>query len=293
MPDDAVSAVAELAASQHRAFTRRQAAQLNFDRARVATAKRLGWLTEPYPGVLVIVGSDDCWRQRLVAATLAAGGRRRVAPQRGPTPRLDGFESCDILELSVTRGHRWWFVGPVISHHVAAIDPADVVTIDGVPCTGLARNLCDLGAVIPPLLCLDDPGIPPIELQYPIRDATGRVVARADIGIPSARPRGAQPPLPLRPRRRAARRPARHRCCDLRMGPAVPRVVRDEAPGGGRRRRQTACRHPPARTVTAARPHRRVAITVRRFQGPGGRFRSRAAARPLCSGPRRQGGRAG
>jgi hypothetical protein len=248
MPDDAVRAVAELAASQHRALTRRQAAELNFDRARVATAKRLGWLEEPYPGVLVIVGSDDCWHQRLMAATLAAGGHA-VASHRSAARLhgLDGFESCDVLELSVTRGHRWRLAGPVIAHHVAAIDGADVVTIDGIPCTGLARNLCDLGAVVAPLdvrraltcarrrgvslrwiqltadrllrpgpsgtavlmrqlatipyegrvpdswfeelvaLCLDDTGIPPIELQYPIRDANGRVVARTDIGIPSVR----------------------------------------------------------------------------------------------------------
>jgi hypothetical protein len=46
MPVDAVRAVAELAASQHRAFTRQQAAELNFDKGRVATAKRLGWLED-------------------------------------------------------------------------------------------------------------------------------------------------------------------------------------------------------------------------------------------------------
>ncbi len=31
-----------------------QAAELNFDKGRVATAKRIGWLDEPYPGVLVV-----------------------------------------------------------------------------------------------------------------------------------------------------------------------------------------------------------------------------------------------
>jgi hypothetical protein len=35
-------------------------------------------------------------------------------------------------------------------------------------------------------LCLDDPGIPPI-VQCPIRDEEGRIVGRADIGIPSVR----------------------------------------------------------------------------------------------------------
>ena len=75
MPDDAGRpAVAELAASQHRAFTRRQAANLKFDHRRIAVAKRHGWLEEPYPGVLVIVGSDPSWHQRVMTATLVDGG---------------------------------------------------------------------------------------------------------------------------------------------------------------------------------------------------------------------------
>jgi hypothetical protein len=36
-------------------------------------------------------------------------------------------------------------------------------------------------------LCLDDPGIPPIVRQCPIRDREGVIVARTDIGIPSVR----------------------------------------------------------------------------------------------------------
>lgn len=36
-------------------------------------------------------------------------------------------------------------------------------------------------------LCLDDRALPPMELQHPIRDVTGRVVARPDIAFPSVR----------------------------------------------------------------------------------------------------------
>ena len=42
MPDDAVRAVAELAASQHRAFTRHQAAALNFDYRQISTGQAVG-----------------------------------------------------------------------------------------------------------------------------------------------------------------------------------------------------------------------------------------------------------
>lgn len=154
MPDDAVSAVAELAASQHRAFTRSQAAALNFDRDRVATALRQGWLDEPYPGVLAIVGSAPEWHQRLMTATLAAGGHAVVSHRAAARLHgVDGFESDPTLEISVTRAHRWRHRGDVIAHHIGALDKADVFTIDGIACTGLARTLADLGSVVdPPLL---------------------------------------------------------------------------------------------------------------------------------------------
>ena len=248
MPDDAVRAVAELAASQHRAFTRIQAAELNFDRTRIATAKRQGWLIEPHPGVIVMAGGESSWHLRLIAATLADGGHA-VASHRAAARlhQLDGFAECDLVEVSLTRGHRWRRGNDVVAHHVAALDSPDVVEIDGIRCTGLARTLADLGAVVEPMLvrraltdarrrgtslkwiqltadrlhrpgragagvllrqlagipfegrvpdswfevllalCLEDPEVPPFELQYPIRDSSGRVVARPDIGVPSVR----------------------------------------------------------------------------------------------------------
>ncbi|MPY95030.1 MAG: hypothetical protein GEV08_18815 [Acidimicrobiia bacterium] len=66
---DALRAVAELAASQHGALTRRQAAALHFDSRRVATALRSGLLHEPAPRVLVVTGTPDTWRRRVMVAT--------------------------------------------------------------------------------------------------------------------------------------------------------------------------------------------------------------------------------
>jgi Transcriptional regulator, AbiEi antitoxin len=248
MPDDAVSAVAELAASQHRAFTRRQAAELSFDRSRIATAKHQGWLTEPYPGVLLVVGAPATWHQLAMAATLSGGGHA-VASHRAAARlhRLDGFGSTDIVEVSVPTGHRWRGGGGVVAHHVQALDKCDIVSVDGIRCTGLARTLADLGSVVESLLvrraltdarrrgtslkwiqltadrlhrpgqagtgvllrqlatipfeghvpgswfeellalCLDDPAIPPIVPQCPIRDRSGRLVAVTDVGVPSVR----------------------------------------------------------------------------------------------------------
>jgi Transcriptional regulator, AbiEi antitoxin len=148
MLDDAVRAVAELAASQHRALTRRQAAELKFDRSRIANAKHRGWLDEPCPGVLVLAGSETTWHQRLMVAVLAAHPHA-VASHRAAARlhRFDGFESCDVVEVSVERRRRRPAPACATSHQIAALEPCDVVTVDGIRCTGLARTLADLGSV--------------------------------------------------------------------------------------------------------------------------------------------------
>jgi hypothetical protein len=152
MLDDAVRAVAELAASQHRALTRRQAAELNFDRSRVAAAKGRGWLEEPHPGVLILTGASPSWLERLMIATLAAHPHG-VASHRSAARlhRLDGFETCDVVEISVRRGRRRPSPACAITHQVASLDRCDLVTVDGIRCTGLARTIADLGSVCDPL----------------------------------------------------------------------------------------------------------------------------------------------
>jgi hypothetical protein len=250
MPDDAVRAVAELAASQHRAFTRNQAAALDFDYRRIATGKRAGWLAEPVSGVLTIAGSKPTWQQRLMVVVLATGGHG-VASHRAAARlhKLDGFDypGMAVVEASVTRAFRHQFPDAVI-HHITPLDPCDVTTVDGIACTTIPRTLADLGSVIRDRrrvgraltdvrrrhfdvlalrataerlhrpgqagtgtllrlldtipfegqvpatwfeellsLCLADPTLPEIVLQCPIRNEDGRVVARADIGMPEIR----------------------------------------------------------------------------------------------------------
>jgi hypothetical protein len=150
MPDDAVRAVAELAASQHRAFTRHQAAELNFDRRRITTAKCRGWLDEPLPGVLTMRGSPPTWHQRLMVVVLGSGGHA-VASHRAAARLhgLDGFDHAGmaVVEASVARAYRLDLPDAVV-HHVTPLDRCDVVTIDGIPCTSVGRTLADLGSVL-------------------------------------------------------------------------------------------------------------------------------------------------
>jgi hypothetical protein len=139
--------VAALAAEQHGLLTRRHARALGVSRARIASWIRAGVVDEPWPGVLRLTAVAPTWRQALLAVTLvrpgvAVASHRAAAALHG----LDGFDA-DELELSVALPHRLALAGVVI-HHVAAVEPRDVVSVDSIPTTGLARTLVDLGAVV-------------------------------------------------------------------------------------------------------------------------------------------------
>ena len=148
MPDSAIAAVAQLAACSHSVITRSQAAAHLTDQ-RIATAIRQGWLDEPYPGVLRFAGAPCTFEHRLRAATLAID-RHAVASHRSAARlhRLDGFERSDVVEVSTDRRHRWQFAGTVVAHHVTPLDRCDIIHIDGISTTSLARTLADLGSVV-------------------------------------------------------------------------------------------------------------------------------------------------
>jgi hypothetical protein len=143
--DDARGAVAELAASQHGALTRRQAASIGFDKTRVARALAAGWLREPVGGVLVVRAAPATFHQRLMVAVLAGGGT--VASHRSAA-LLHGFDGFDAapIEVTVVRG-RYPTIDGVVVHRATPFDPCDLATLRAIPCTNVARTLCDLGAV--------------------------------------------------------------------------------------------------------------------------------------------------
>jgi hypothetical protein len=150
MPDDAVRAVAELAAAQHRAFTRRQAAALKFDSRRVTTALRAGWLDEPVPGVLVMTGSPATWEQRVMVLLLAGNGHAAISHRAAARlHRLDGFDHAGMatVEGSVARSSRL-VVPDTVIHHVTPLEACDLTSVNGFTCTTVARTLADLGAVV-------------------------------------------------------------------------------------------------------------------------------------------------
>ena len=104
-----------------------------------------GQWASPVRGVLLVAGSPDTWRQRLMIAVLASDG---VASHRAAAAlhQLDGFPE-GVVEVSVRAG-RMPRVPGVVLHRVALLDSQDVTEVDGIPVTNVARTLCDLGAVV-------------------------------------------------------------------------------------------------------------------------------------------------
>lgn len=140
-------AVGEFAASRHGALNRRQAASLGLTPKIITRLIRDGHLREPLPGVLTVSGAPASWRQQLMVPTLVAG-RPFVAGFRSAAAlhRLDGYSEEPIEVL--TTSHRRLRLPELVIHR-GPLAKADLVEIDGVACTGLARTLCDLGSVDP------------------------------------------------------------------------------------------------------------------------------------------------
>ncbi len=154
--DEAWQRFLTIAHGQHGAVSRRQARDVGFDRRRVASHLTSGALLEPINGVLVVPGAPPSFAHRVSVATLAGGGT--VASHRAAA-LLHGFDGIDAapVEVTVKRG-RSPDIDGVVVHRSTPLDGRDLVVVDGVVCTSIARTLCDLGAVMAQDLveqCLD------------------------------------------------------------------------------------------------------------------------------------------
>ena len=141
---------AAIAAKHHSLLSRSEAADAGLTSDSVRQLLRRGVLTEPCSGVLAVGGSVDTWRQRLCSATMAIDGVP-VASHRSSArlQDVDGFED-DLVEVTVPHGYRVRR-GETLVHQLSRwFEPAEIVVVDGIRCTGLVRTLCDLGTVVDP-----------------------------------------------------------------------------------------------------------------------------------------------
>jgi hypothetical protein len=81
-----------------------------------------------------------------MVAVLAGGGT--VASHRAAAllHGLDGIDAAPV-EVTVRRG-RYPCIEGVVIHRATPLDERDMTIVDAIPCTTIARTLCDLGAVL-------------------------------------------------------------------------------------------------------------------------------------------------
>jgi len=138
-----VTAVTELAATQHGAVSvaqlRDKGVSARVQRAAVAA----GWLTEVEPTVLVLSGSADTWHRRLQAGLLALGGRGWVSHEAAA--RLHGLDRAveDAVEFSTPRTLRGARLSSIV-HTTGSVGPVDVLVVDGFRCASATRTIIDL-----------------------------------------------------------------------------------------------------------------------------------------------------
>lgn len=137
-----------LAAGQHGLITVQQAAELGGDRNLPRRRVASGHWRRCAPGVYVVGGAPATFEREVLAAVMAAGPGA-VASHR-TAARLWGLvpPSERILELSIPVRRRHVRTGVVV-HRSSDLELGAITRIAGIPVTGAARTLLDLGAVAP------------------------------------------------------------------------------------------------------------------------------------------------
>ncbi|QGG93744.1 type IV toxin-antitoxin system AbiEi family antitoxin domain-containing protein [Actinomarinicola tropica] len=141
-------ALAALARTQHGLVTRDQAFELGATSGMLSRRARSGRIERVLPGVLRIGGAPVTFAQRLLGAVLWAG-EGALASHRAAA-RVHGALSRGSVPIEITvpyernPRHRGIRV-----HRSLDLCRADPVVVDGIPVTGLARSILDLGAVAP------------------------------------------------------------------------------------------------------------------------------------------------
>lgn len=139
-------ALARHAANHHGVFRGVHAAMAGLSPKQIVDRVSDGRWVAVHRDVYRMAGAPGTWRGDLLAATWA-GGFRAVASHRSAAVlhRLPGRRPLP-LEIMCPRGRRARHPGLLV-HETKTLDPVDVVSIDGIALTSVARTLFDLGGV--------------------------------------------------------------------------------------------------------------------------------------------------
>ena len=142
-------AVADLAARHHGVVTRAEAAALDIGPRHLRRLLAAGLLREPTAGILVVCGAPDSFHQRAMVASMLVRGRGAVAGEAaGALHAFDRIDSPARIEVLVRNGVRLGRVPEYVGVRQtrAPLGRADLIMVDEIECTTVARTLVDLAA---------------------------------------------------------------------------------------------------------------------------------------------------
>ena len=137
-----------MAERQHAAVTLAQLMLFGLGKAAVAKRAKDGRLYRIHRGVYAVGRPQLTEHGKWMAAVLAYGPRAVISHRSAAA--LLGIRRDNRAKTDVTLPARSVRPRPRIEVHASTtLDPADVTTVDGIPCTTVARTLVDLGDVVP------------------------------------------------------------------------------------------------------------------------------------------------
>ena len=161
----------KVAARQNLVVSREQALEIGTS-DQIDYRLETGFLERLYQCAYGIGGAPDTWRKRLMAATVA-GGKLSVAALRAAAALHYLPGGAEIVEITSPRHRRARHKG-VIPHESRFLTELDVMYVDNIPVTRVARTINDLG------LLVEQRDLAPRILDHAMHDAVRRSIVDVD-----------------------------------------------------------------------------------------------------------------
>lgn len=138
-----ITDLAQRAASQFGLLTTLDLQEFGYTKREISTLVKNGVLRRERRGLFSFGAPNGSWEQRLMRACLA-GARRGVVSHRS-AQRLWGLRPWETAVEVTIDGIAAPVVDGAIAHRTWDLEPDDIISIGGLPVTGVCRTLADAG----------------------------------------------------------------------------------------------------------------------------------------------------
>lgn len=133
--------ISAVAALQHGAFSRGQALEIGITSSVISRRVKNGSWARPLPGVYLVVGAPATWQRAVSVAVLGSGAG--AAASHATSAHLWGLTKRPRV-IEVTTPHIWRPVRDHVIHRSTDLIAEDIVEVDGIRTTSVARCLVDI-----------------------------------------------------------------------------------------------------------------------------------------------------